>query len=163
MCWPRSRRRRDATLVACGVPPDEVVLAVTVEVVRLLPADFARMGRYEPGGTVATVAAPARTDEHFPSAAGWPLGGRTSAGSSRRPAARRGWTALPMPPARAALPPGRRASLRRHAQTPGQRLTGDIRMRFHDALPGAKLASGSVASWPPVIHVCGQPGWLNSG
>jgi hypothetical protein len=72
VCWPRSRRRCVATLVACGVPPDEVFLAVTVEVVRLLPADFARMGRYEPGGTVATVAAPARTDEHFPSAAGWP-------------------------------------------------------------------------------------------
>ncbi len=46
---------RVATLVARGVPPDEVFPEVTVGVVRLLPVDLARMGRYEPDGTVATV------------------------------------------------------------------------------------------------------------
>jgi GAF domain-containing protein len=58
--------RRVATLVARDVPPDEVFAAVTVEVVRLLPVDFARMGRYESDGTVTTVAASGRTDDHFP-------------------------------------------------------------------------------------------------
>jgi signal transduction histidine kinase len=58
--------RRVATLVARGVPPDEVFAAVTVEVVRLLPVDFARMGRYESDGTVTTVAASGRTDDRFP-------------------------------------------------------------------------------------------------
>jgi len=48
--------RRVATLVARGVPPDEVFAAVTLEVVRLLPVDFARMGRYESDGTLTFVA-----------------------------------------------------------------------------------------------------------
>ena len=37
--------RRVATLVARGGPPDEVFAGVTEEVVRVLPIEFARMGR----------------------------------------------------------------------------------------------------------------------
>ena len=79
--------RRVATLVARGVPPDEVFAAVTVEVVRLLPVDFARMGRYESDGTVTTVAASGRTDDHFPVgrrlAPGWKNIGRMVAQTGR--------------------------------------------------------------------------------
>jgi signal transduction histidine kinase len=79
--------RRVATLVARGVPPDEVFAAVTVEVVRLLLVDFARMGRYEPDGTVTTVAASGRTDDRFPVgrrlAPGWKNLGRLVAQTGR--------------------------------------------------------------------------------
>src|ERR1700733_9721113 len=74
-------------LVARGVPPDEVFAAVTVEVVRLLPVDFARMGRYESDGTVTTVAVSGRTDDHFPVgrrlAPGWKHLGRMVAQTGR--------------------------------------------------------------------------------
>jgi signal transduction histidine kinase len=49
--------RRVATLVARGVPPDEVFAAVTEEVGRLLSAEYAHLGRYEPDGAFAVVAA----------------------------------------------------------------------------------------------------------
>jgi signal transduction histidine kinase len=79
--------RRVATLVARGVPPDEVFAAVTVEVVRLLLVDFARMGRYESDGTVTTVAASGRTDDRFPVgrrlAPGWKNLGRLVAQTGR--------------------------------------------------------------------------------
>jgi signal transduction histidine kinase len=79
--------RRVATLVARDVPPDEVFAAVTGEVVRLLPVDFARMGRYESDGTVTTVAASGRTDDHFPVgrrlAPGWKNLGRIVAQTGR--------------------------------------------------------------------------------
>jgi GAF domain-containing protein len=48
--------RRVATLVAQGVPPDELFAAVAEEVVNVLPAQGARIGRYEPDGTVTFVA-----------------------------------------------------------------------------------------------------------
>jgi signal transduction histidine kinase len=79
--------RRVAMLVALGVPPDEVFAAVTVEVVRLLPVDFARMGRYEADGTVTTVAASSKTDDHLPAsprlAPGWKHLGRLVAQTCR--------------------------------------------------------------------------------
>jgi signal transduction histidine kinase len=79
--------RRVAMLVALGVPPDEVFAAVTVEVVRLLPVDFARMGRYESDGAVTTVAASSKTDNHLPSgrrlAPGWKNLGRIVATTGR--------------------------------------------------------------------------------
>jgi signal transduction histidine kinase len=79
--------RRVAMLVALGVPPDEVFAAVTVEVVRLLPVDFARMGRYEADGTVTTVAASSKTDDHLPAsprlAPGWKHLGRLVAQTGR--------------------------------------------------------------------------------
>ena len=46
--------RRVATLVARGVPPEEVFAAVVEEVGRLLPVDFTDMGRYTPDGTITS-------------------------------------------------------------------------------------------------------------
>ena len=47
--------RRVATLVARGVAPEEVFAAVTQEVGRLLAADYAGLGRYEPDDTITIV------------------------------------------------------------------------------------------------------------
>jgi PAS domain S-box-containing protein len=58
--------RRVATLVARGVPPEEVFAAVTEEAGRLLPVDHAQLGRYEPNSTMTTVAAWSRTGDPFP-------------------------------------------------------------------------------------------------
>jgi GAF domain-containing protein len=71
--------RRVATLVARGVPPEEVFAAVAEEVVRLLPVDFAHMGRYEPDAVVTILAASGSTAEQFPVGRGWSLGGRNVA------------------------------------------------------------------------------------
>jgi signal transduction histidine kinase len=71
--------RRVATLVARGVPPEELFAAVTGEVVRLLPVDFAHLGRYEGDGTVTVLAASGSTAEHFPVGRRWSLGGRNLA------------------------------------------------------------------------------------
>ena len=71
--------RRVATLVARAVPPEEVFAAVTEEVVRLLPVDFAHMGRYESDAVVTVLAASGSTAEHFPVGRGWSLGGRNVA------------------------------------------------------------------------------------
>ena len=49
--------RRVATLVARGVPPEEVFAVVAEEVGRLLPAGYAHLARYEPDRTLTTVAA----------------------------------------------------------------------------------------------------------
>jgi GAF domain-containing protein len=49
--------RRVATLVARGVPPEEVFAAATEEVGQLLPVDFALMGRYEADGAITAIAA----------------------------------------------------------------------------------------------------------
>ena len=66
--WPRSRQRCGGLQRSwrAGCPQEEVFAAVTAEVVRLLPVDFARMGRFEPDGTLAVLAASGRTDNHFP-------------------------------------------------------------------------------------------------
>jgi signal transduction histidine kinase len=48
--------RRVATLVARGVPPAQVLTAVTEEAGRLLNTDHATMGRYDPDGTSTVVA-----------------------------------------------------------------------------------------------------------
>jgi signal transduction histidine kinase len=68
--------RRVATLVARGVPPEEVFAAVSEEVGGLLPVDFADIGRYEPDGTVSVVAPWGKAVDHFPVGSRWPLGGR---------------------------------------------------------------------------------------
>jgi GAF domain-containing protein len=49
--------RRVATLVARGVPPEEVFAAVTEEVGRVLSVEFATLGRYESDATMTVVVA----------------------------------------------------------------------------------------------------------
>jgi GAF domain-containing protein len=51
----QSALRRVATLVARGAPPGDLFVAVTEEVGRLLPVEFAGMGRYESDGRVTFV------------------------------------------------------------------------------------------------------------
>jgi GAF domain-containing protein len=58
--------RRLATLIARGTAPEEMFTAVTEEVVRVLPVDSARMGRYESGGRVTFVAVSGETGPMFP-------------------------------------------------------------------------------------------------
>jgi signal transduction histidine kinase len=69
--------RRVATLAARGAPPDGVFAAVTEEVGRLLPVDFAYMGRYGPDGTVTTIASWGRTTAPVPAGRRRSLGGNT--------------------------------------------------------------------------------------
>jgi signal transduction histidine kinase len=68
--------RRVATLVARGVPREELFAAVTEEVVRVLPVDLARMGRFESDGAVTFVAASGSTGAVFPVGVPLILGGR---------------------------------------------------------------------------------------
>jgi transcriptional regulator with GAF, ATPase, and Fis domain len=71
--------RRVATLVASGVPPEEVFAAVTAEVGKLLGTSFSGMGRYGSDDTVTVVATWADEGEHggaHPLVPGpWPLEG----------------------------------------------------------------------------------------
>jgi signal transduction histidine kinase len=68
--------RRVATLVARGVPPEQVFAAVTEEVARLLPVAYAHMGRYEPDGTITVLAASGLSVDRFPIGSRWSLGGK---------------------------------------------------------------------------------------
>jgi signal transduction histidine kinase len=67
---------RVATLVARGAAPEEVFAAVVAEVGRLLPVEYAGMGRYEPDGTMTVVAGTGSAVDHFPVGRRWTLGGR---------------------------------------------------------------------------------------
>jgi signal transduction histidine kinase len=71
--------RRVATLVARGVPPEEVFAAVTEEVGRLLAVELTTLSRYEPDGTFTILATWGLGGEHFPVDSRWPLGGRNLA------------------------------------------------------------------------------------
>jgi signal transduction histidine kinase len=66
--------RRVATLVARGVQPDELLAAVTREARRVLPVEFANLGRYEPDGTMTFVAA-SPDQGTLPVGSRFPLGG----------------------------------------------------------------------------------------
>jgi signal transduction histidine kinase len=63
--------RRVATMVARGAAPEKVFAAVTEEVGRLLPVDFADMSRCEPDGAVTFVAAWGSTAAVFPVGSRW--------------------------------------------------------------------------------------------
>jgi PAS domain S-box-containing protein len=63
--------RRVATLVARGVPSDELFAAVTEEVGQLLPVTSAAMGRYDPDGMFTTVAAWSTATVAFPVGRRW--------------------------------------------------------------------------------------------
>jgi signal transduction histidine kinase/ketosteroid isomerase-like protein len=68
--------RRVATLVAHGVPPEQLFAAVTEEVTRLFLADLATICRYESDGTYTIVASAGR---RFPGGSRWALGGKNLA------------------------------------------------------------------------------------
>jgi signal transduction histidine kinase/putative methionine-R-sulfoxide reductase with GAF domain/uncharacterized protein YoaH (UPF0181 family) len=65
--------RRVATLVARGVPPEEVFASVTEEVERLFLSDEAALARFESDGTFTIVAS---AGERFPVGSRWPIGGK---------------------------------------------------------------------------------------
>jgi signal transduction histidine kinase len=64
--------RRVATLVARGVPPEELFAAVTKEVGRVLHAEMANMCRYEPDGAETVVGS---VGNHYPVGSRWPRDG----------------------------------------------------------------------------------------
>jgi signal transduction histidine kinase len=68
--------RRVATLVASGAQPEGLFTAVVEEVGRLLPVDFADMGRYEPGRTLTFVATWGSADDQSPVGSQWVLEGK---------------------------------------------------------------------------------------
>ena len=72
--------RRVATLVAQGAPPQDLFEAVAEEVGRLLPVPSATMGRYEPDGSVTTVASWRTNEDAFPTGGRWPTEGTNVAG-----------------------------------------------------------------------------------
>ena len=65
--------RRVATLVARGVPPEEVFASVTEEVERLLLSDLANLCRFESDRTFTILAS---AHERFPVGSRWPIGGK---------------------------------------------------------------------------------------
>jgi signal transduction histidine kinase len=69
--------RRVATLVAHGVPPDELFSAVVEEVGLLLPVEYTYMGRYESDGTITFVASSSATGDSLP-----PVGSRLILGGN---------------------------------------------------------------------------------
>jgi signal transduction histidine kinase len=68
--------RRVATLVARGVPPEDVFTAVVEEVAGMLPVEFASLGRFESDGTGTVMATSSRIDDRFPVGSRWPLKGK---------------------------------------------------------------------------------------
>ncbi len=71
--------RRVATLVAAGIPQEELFSAVVEEIGGLLTVDYAYMGRYEPDGALAVVATWGAADERFPVGTRRALGGNNLA------------------------------------------------------------------------------------
>ncbi|HEY1761751.1 MAG TPA: GAF domain-containing protein [Acidimicrobiales bacterium] len=70
--------RRVATLVARGATQHEVFSSVTEEVGKLLPVDFAILGRFEPDDMIGTVASWSATGDAFPVGTRWPLDGNNT-------------------------------------------------------------------------------------
>jgi signal transduction histidine kinase len=71
--------RRVATLVARGVPPEEVFAAVTAEAGRVLSAGYAHLGRYDGDRMLTSVAAWGAGVVGFPVGSRWSLGGKNVA------------------------------------------------------------------------------------
>jgi signal transduction histidine kinase len=68
--------RRVATLVAQGASPEDLFEAVAEEVGRLLRVESGTMGRFEPDGSVTSVASWSTTEAlAFPTGMRWPTGG----------------------------------------------------------------------------------------
>ena len=92
--------RRVATLVANGVPSEELFGVVTAEVGGLLNADLAGMIRFEPDDMICAVAAWAAVGEHPDVSGRWPLAGdrvATRILKSRLPTREDAWAAVPGP------------------------------------------------------------------
>jgi GAF domain-containing protein len=66
---------RVATLVARGVPPEEVFAAVTEEVGQLVHVDYAGLGRFGPDDTFIFVASWGRAVDFVPVGSPWNVGG----------------------------------------------------------------------------------------
>jgi signal transduction histidine kinase len=66
-------------MVARGAAPEEVFAAVTEEVGRLFPFEYAEMGRYERDGAITFVAGWGGAAECFPAGSRWILGGENLA------------------------------------------------------------------------------------
>jgi signal transduction histidine kinase len=106
--------RRVATLVARGVPADELFAAVAQEVGQLLPVDLTHMGRYEADGTVTMVAGWSRTGGDVAVGARLPLGGEnvsTLVSQTSRPARMGSYADNPDPLAAAVRASGIRSSV----------------------------------------------------
>jgi signal transduction histidine kinase len=67
--------RRVATLVAQGVPQEDVFAAVIEEAGQLLRVDYAHLGRYDSDGSITFVATWGGARERFPVGTRWTLGG----------------------------------------------------------------------------------------
>jgi len=67
--------RRVATLVAAGTPPEELFMAVTIEIGKLLPVQYSYMGRYEPDGMLTVVSSWGSVGNHFRTGARGKVGG----------------------------------------------------------------------------------------
>ena len=67
--------RRVATLVAQGASPHDLFEAVAEEVGRVLPVGSATVGRFEPDGSVTTVASWSTREAAFPTGRRWPTKG----------------------------------------------------------------------------------------
>jgi signal transduction histidine kinase len=81
--------RRVASLVASGVPPEEIFAAVTAEVRRLLDADLTSLARFDPDGAMTFVARWSAAGEDRGDDVHMPLGGRnvsTMVSQTGRPA-----------------------------------------------------------------------------
>jgi PAS domain S-box-containing protein len=92
--------RRVATLVAHGVPPSELFVAVVAEVGRLVRADLSGMIKYDDEGTVTAVATWAAVDEHPEVRGRWSLEGdrlATTISRTGRPAREDDWADVPGP------------------------------------------------------------------
>jgi signal transduction histidine kinase len=71
--------RRVATLVARGVPSEQLFAAVVEAIGQLLPVDLANMCRYEPDRMQTFVATWGRPGKRFALGSRWPLGGKNLA------------------------------------------------------------------------------------
>jgi signal transduction histidine kinase len=82
--------RRVATLVASGIPPEELFAAVSEQVGQLLAVEIAGLGRYEDDGTVTELAAWSSIGDALPGVGSrWALGGKnvpTLVAQTARPA-----------------------------------------------------------------------------
>ena len=103
-----------ATLVARGVPPEQVFAAVTGEAGRMLSAGEAHLGRYEPDGAVTFVAAWGPPTGILPVGSRWGLGGKnvtTLVFETGRPARVDGYVDVTGPVSAAAREKGVRRSV----------------------------------------------------